>query len=284
MPLLAADGFALDERTRCSSVARAAVKLVFLCSPNNPTGNLLDEAAILRLARRLAGRALVVIDEAYIEFARAAESRAASCAELPNLAILRTLSKAHGLAGARCGALIADPEIIALLRKIIPPYAIPQLTLEAVLDRLTPAARAAIAGAPRGVAGGARAAAAARCPGCRASPESGRAPPTSCSRNSRTAGSRPDARAARRASWSAMRAATRDSGARCASRSGHRSRTAACWRRGHDPPRRRHSSSIATAPWWRSRRTSRSIPWRRFASCPGCSPRWQSSRATAIAW
>ena len=62
--------------------------------------------------------------------------------ELPHLAVLRTLSKAHGLAGARCGALIADPEIVALLRKIIPPYAIPQLTLEAVLDRLTPAARA----------------------------------------------------------------------------------------------------------------------------------------------
>ncbi|HEY2037828.1 MAG TPA: histidinol-phosphate transaminase [Steroidobacteraceae bacterium] len=139
-PLHAADGFALDEQAvldRCT----AAVKLVFLCSPNNPTGNLLAEAAILRLARRLAGRALLVIDEAYIEFA-ARPSLARLVAQQPNLAILRTLSKAYGLAGARCGALIADPEIIALLRKIIPPYAIPALTLEAVLDRLTPAARA----------------------------------------------------------------------------------------------------------------------------------------------
>jgi histidinol-phosphate aminotransferase len=139
-PLLATDGFALDEQAlldRCT----AAVKLVFLCSPNNPTGNLLDEAAIVRIARRLAGRALVVIDEAYIEFA-GRMSLARLVAEQPNLAILRTLSKAHGLAGARCGALIADPEIIALLRKIIPPYAITQLTLEAVLDRLTPEARA----------------------------------------------------------------------------------------------------------------------------------------------
>ncbi|MGH8201630.1 MAG: histidinol-phosphate transaminase [Steroidobacteraceae bacterium] len=137
-PLLAADGFALDEATllaRCT----ATVKLVFLCSPNNPTGNLLDEAVIVRIARHLAGRALLVIDEAYIEFA-ARPSLAPLVTELPNLAVLRTLSKAHGLAGARCGALIADPEIIALLRKIIPPYAIPQLTLEAVLDRLTPAA------------------------------------------------------------------------------------------------------------------------------------------------
>lgn len=139
-PLLATEGFALDEDAllgRCS----AAVKLIFVCSPNNPTGNLLDEAAILRVARRLAGRALVVVDEAYIEFA-ARPSLSRLVAELPNLAILRTLSKAYGLAGARCGALIADPEIIALLRKIIPPYAIAQLTLEAVLGRLTPAGRA----------------------------------------------------------------------------------------------------------------------------------------------
>lgn len=139
-PLAAADGFALDEQAlleRCT----AAVKLVFLCSPNNPTGNLLEEATILRIARRLAGRALVVVDEAYIEFA-GRPSLARLVAELPNLAILRTLSKAYGLAGARCGSLIADPEIIALLRKIIPPYAIPQLTLEAALQRLTPEALA----------------------------------------------------------------------------------------------------------------------------------------------
>jgi histidinol-phosphate aminotransferase len=139
-PLAAANGFALDEPAvleRCTG----GVKLIFLCSPNNPTGNLLDQDAIQRIARRLAGRAIVVVDEAYIEFAGMA-SLARRIAELPNLAILRTLSKAYGLAGARCGALIADPEVIALLRKIIPPYAIPQLTLEAVLDGLTPTALA----------------------------------------------------------------------------------------------------------------------------------------------
>jgi histidinol-phosphate aminotransferase len=139
-PLMAADGFALDEQTvleQCTS----SVKLVFLCSPNNPTGNLLDEEAIVRIARRLTGRALVAVDEAYIEFA-GRPSLARLIPELPNLAILRTLSKAHGLAGARCGSLIADPEVIALLRKIIPPYAIPQLTLESALDRLTPEALA----------------------------------------------------------------------------------------------------------------------------------------------
>lgn len=141
VPLLAARGFALDERAvleRCAP----EVKLVFLCSPNNPTGNLLDEEVLRRLCRRLAGRALVIVDEAYVEFARR-PSLAGSIGETPNLAVLRTLSKAYGLAGARCGALIADAEIVALLRKIIPPYAIPQLTLETVLEQLTPPALAA---------------------------------------------------------------------------------------------------------------------------------------------
>jgi histidinol-phosphate aminotransferase len=136
VPLRADSGFALDERAvleKCTP----DVKLVFLCSPNNPTGNLLDEQAILRLAARLAGRAVVVVDEAYIEFAGSV-SLARHLPKLPHLAILRTLSKAHGLAGARCGALIADPEVVSLLRKVIPPYAIAQLTLEAVLRQLAP--------------------------------------------------------------------------------------------------------------------------------------------------
>jgi histidinol-phosphate aminotransferase len=141
-PLLAEHGFALDEQqvlARCT----AHTKLVFLCSPNNPTGNLLEEAAVLRLAAALAGRALVVLDEAYLEFSGRA-SLARRLAELPNLAVLRTLSKVYGLAGARCGALLADPQVIALLRKIIPPYAIPRLTVDAVLARLAPDALAAL--------------------------------------------------------------------------------------------------------------------------------------------
>jgi histidinol-phosphate aminotransferase len=115
------------------------VKLVFLCSPNNPTGNRLDSAAILGLARALDGRALVVVDEAYVEFADA-PSLIAQVATHPGLVILRTLSKAYGLAGARCGALIAHPDIVALLRKVIQPYAITQLTIEAVFKALQPAA------------------------------------------------------------------------------------------------------------------------------------------------
>ncbi|HUI60612.1 MAG TPA: histidinol-phosphate transaminase [Steroidobacteraceae bacterium] len=136
VPLRAAADFALDEQAvleRCTG----NVKLVFLCSPNNPTGNRLDEEAVLRLATALAGRAILVVDEAYIEFAEAA-SLARHIRALPQLAILRTLSKAHALAGARCGTLIAEPEIIALLRKVIPPYALAQQTTESVLKALEP--------------------------------------------------------------------------------------------------------------------------------------------------
>jgi histidinol-phosphate aminotransferase len=115
------------------------VKLVFLCSPNNPTGNRLDGEAILALAGALQGRALVVLDEAYIEFADA-PSLLARLACHPGLVVLRTLSKAYALAGARCGALIAHPDLVALLRKVIQPYAVTQLTIEAVFKMLEPAA------------------------------------------------------------------------------------------------------------------------------------------------
>jgi len=138
-PLRAQEGFALD----VSALLKACtpdVRIVFLCSPNNPTGNLIKAADIAAIARELGKRALVVVDEAYIEFADAA-----SCApwvrEQPQLLVLRTLSKAHGLAGARCGTLVADPEVIALLRKVLTPYAISQLALEAVLKVLAPSQR-----------------------------------------------------------------------------------------------------------------------------------------------
>lgn len=137
VPLRADAGFALDEQAVLDRCTRD-VKLVFLCSPNNPTGNLLSEAAILNLTRALEGKAVVVVDEAYIEFSDG-RSLARRITELPHLAILRTLSKAYALAGARCGALLADPEVVSLLRKVIPPYAIAQLSMEAVLKALGPA-------------------------------------------------------------------------------------------------------------------------------------------------
>jgi histidinol-phosphate aminotransferase len=119
---------------------------VFLCSPNNPTGNLLDEDAMLRVCRELATQSLVVVDEAYVEFCGRA-SLTSRLDQFPNLVLLRTLSKAYALAGARLGTLIASEDIIGLLRRIIPPYAIPASTVEDVLalteapQRATAAAR-----------------------------------------------------------------------------------------------------------------------------------------------
>jgi histidinol-phosphate aminotransferase len=115
------------------------VKLVFLCSPNNPTGNRFDAEAIAALARDLEGRALLVIDEAYVEFAEG-PSLAGQLEALPGVVLLRTLSKAYALAGARCGALIAHPDVVALLRRVIQPYALTQLTIEAVFAALEPQA------------------------------------------------------------------------------------------------------------------------------------------------
>jgi histidinol-phosphate aminotransferase len=140
---LARDGFALDAGQVIAAGLRA--KIVFLCSPNNPTGNLLDEVAMLRVCTELAGKALVVVDEAYVEFCGRA-SLTARLAEFPNLVILRTLSKAYALAGARLGTAIASEEIIGLLRRIIPPYAIPASTAEEVLA-LTEAPQRALSAA-----------------------------------------------------------------------------------------------------------------------------------------
>jgi histidinol-phosphate aminotransferase len=113
------------------------VKVVFLCSPNNPTGNCLDGGEIERVLSGLAGRAIVVVDEAYIELA-GAPSSAVLQSQYPGLIVLRTLSKAHGLAGARCGAVLAVPAVVRLLAGILPPYALPAPTIEAALAALAP--------------------------------------------------------------------------------------------------------------------------------------------------
>ncbi len=123
------------EPARVLRACDANTKIVFLCNPNNPTGNAMAPAAIEKLLVALSDKALVVVDEAYIEFS-GDRSLTAELARFPNLVVLRTLSKAYGLAGARVGSLIAAPEIVALLAKVIPPYSIPQLTIEAVLATL----------------------------------------------------------------------------------------------------------------------------------------------------
>jgi histidinol-phosphate aminotransferase len=127
-------GFALDEAAILDRWA-PGTKILFLCSPNNPTGNLLDPQVIVRLCARLTGRSLVVVDEAYTEFS-GAPSLCALLDSHPNLVVLRTLSKAYALAGARCGTLLGDPALVDLLKRMIAPYALTAPTIEAALHAL----------------------------------------------------------------------------------------------------------------------------------------------------
>lgn len=109
------------------------VKLVYLCSPNNPTGNSLNRRDIYELLDKFPG--IVVVDEAYIDFS-AAPSFSRDLPEYPNLVVLQTLSKAWGAAGIRLGMAFASPEIIAVLNKIKYPYNVNQLTQERALELL----------------------------------------------------------------------------------------------------------------------------------------------------
>jgi len=132
------DGFTVDgERlVEVATSPESSAKLVFLCSPNNPTGGATDPDRILEIADKLP-KQILVVDEAYIEFS-STESLARRVCEVSNLVVLRTLSKAFGLAGARCGATVASPEILELMRRALAPYPIPVPTVSAVLDALTP--------------------------------------------------------------------------------------------------------------------------------------------------
>ena len=108
-------------------------KMIFLCSPNNPTGNSFSEDSVQFLLDNFNG--LVVIDEAYIDFSDKA-SWIQKINEYPNLIITQTLSKAYGLAGIRLGICYASAAIIAVLNKIKPPYNVNELTQKRALERL----------------------------------------------------------------------------------------------------------------------------------------------------
>ena len=135
-PLAADDDYSVD----CDmliAACKADTKLIFICSPNNPTGQLIPCATILTILESRRDKSLVVVDEAYIEF-----SRSNSVAELldnyENLVVLRTLSKALALAGARCGCVIARPEIIDLLDRVLAPYALSTPVIGCVMNALLP--------------------------------------------------------------------------------------------------------------------------------------------------
>lgn len=141
VPLERDRGWSLDA-DRLLAAWRPSMKIVYLCSPNNPTANAFDLAALEAVCAALDGKAIVAIDEAYIEWS-GRPSIAAWLGRFSTLAVLRTLSKAHALAGARIGALLAHPDLIELARRVIPPYSLAQPTIEAALRALAPDALAA---------------------------------------------------------------------------------------------------------------------------------------------
>lgn len=109
-------------------------KIIFLCSPNNPTGNLIDPNSIEEIGTRFQG--LLVIDEAYIDFSDS-ESWTKRMAKYPNIIVIQTLSKAYGMAGIRLGMAFASAEIIRLLIKIKPPYNVNELTQQKAINHIT---------------------------------------------------------------------------------------------------------------------------------------------------
>jgi histidinol-phosphate aminotransferase len=127
----------LDVASICETCT-PATKLIFIPSPNAPMGHLMARADILSLCAARAGKSLIVADEAYIEFAPEPAGMLPDLADHPNLVILRTLSKAHALAGERIGAVIAAPCVIENLQKILAPYPLTQSSIHVALDALGP--------------------------------------------------------------------------------------------------------------------------------------------------
>ncbi len=135
VPLRPEQNFSLDIDAVLDRCTRKT-KLIFVCSPNNPTGGLVTKTEIARLVEARRDQSVVVVDEAYIEFSDQ-ESLAADTSRHDNLVVLRTLSKAHALAGARCGAAIACPELIDVFARVLPPYSFPTPVVSSVLDTLS---------------------------------------------------------------------------------------------------------------------------------------------------
>ncbi len=133
------EAFDVDYQAVSETVLNADnhIKIVFLCAPNNPTGNMLDKSKLIELLTATQGKALIVADEAYIEF----------CPELSqidlidrfeNLVITRTLSKAFALASIRCGFTLAQESVIAMLSKVIAPYPVPEPVAQIATQALSP--------------------------------------------------------------------------------------------------------------------------------------------------
>jgi histidinol-phosphate aminotransferase len=137
VPLDPSAHFGLNRAAIIEALSDPNVRLVFLCSPGNPTGLDLPTADVEAVLTATRERALVVVDEAYVEFA-GRPSWTTRLDTYPHLVVLRTLSKAYSLAGARVGSVIAAPAIVELLGKLLPPYSMSTGTIESTLSALTP--------------------------------------------------------------------------------------------------------------------------------------------------
>lgn len=128
------DGFAFDIDALLDACDECT-RLIFLCSPNNPTGTVLPRPALTDLLERRGDRSAIVVDEAYIEFSDE-PSVVELLAEYDNLIVLRTLSKALAFAGARCGAVMGPVEVVRMLNAVQAPYAMSTPVVECVEDAL----------------------------------------------------------------------------------------------------------------------------------------------------
>lgn len=135
VPLQADNDFAVDTDALLNSCDNNT-KLIFLCSPNNPVGAIIPRDEILRILEARTDKSVLVIDEAYIEYSDT-DSLAPLVTQYENLVVLRTLSKALALAGARCGAVIASAELIPILDGVLAPYAMASPVLTSAEHALT---------------------------------------------------------------------------------------------------------------------------------------------------
>jgi histidinol-phosphate aminotransferase len=139
VPLDAANGFQLQpDKINEALSADELIKIVYICSPGNPTANLIRKEDIQKVLEHPTWNGIVVVDEAYIDFAPEGSSLAEWVNEWPNLVVMQTLSKAFGLAGIRLGAAFTSPEIARLLNSLKAPYNISSPTSALAQAALAP--------------------------------------------------------------------------------------------------------------------------------------------------
>ena len=133
VPLIGSPDFKLDMKRLLRTVKDKinCIKIIYICSPNNPTGTAFPPMEILEICRAASGRALVVVDEAYLEFS-GLPSLSSKIKAFPNLVVLRTLSKAWGLAGVRCGFALADPALVSILQGVRAPYPMSRPSIQVI--------------------------------------------------------------------------------------------------------------------------------------------------------